>query len=45
MKDFCGLYDLENIIKEPACYKNLNNPSSIDVMLKNKKDNFCNSMT
>ena len=27
MKDFCDLYNLENLIKEPTCYKNPNNPS------------------
>ena len=37
MKDFCELYDLEHFIKGPTCYKNPNNPSSIDVMLTNKK--------
>ena len=45
MKNFCDLYDLENLIKEPTCFKNPNNPSSIDVMLTNKKNSFCNSMT
>ena len=45
MKDFCELYDLENLIKGPTCYKNPNNPSSMDVMLTNKKKGFCNSMT
>ena len=33
MKDFCELYDLENLIKESTCYKNPKDPSSIDVML------------
>ena len=32
MKDFCELYDLENLINEPTCFKNPDNPSSIDVM-------------
>ena len=43
MKDFCDLYDLENLIKEPTCFKNPNNPSSIDLMLTNRKRSFCNS--
>ena len=38
MKDFCDLYDLENLIKEPTCYKNAENPSSIDVILTNSKN-------
>ena len=40
MKNFCNLYDLENLIKEPTCYKNADNPSSIDVMLRNSPDSF-----
>ena len=45
MKDFCETYDLKNLIKEPTCFKNANNPSSIDVMLTNRKLSFQNSMT
>ena len=45
MKEFCEIYSLENLIKEPTCYKSVNNPSSIDIMLTNKKLSFQNSMT
>ena len=45
MKDFCELYNLDNLIKGPTCFKNAKNPSSIDVMLTNKKSSFQNSMT
>ena len=45
MQEFCEIYDLENLIKVPTCYKNPSNPSSIDVMLTNKKSSFQNSMT
>ena len=45
MKDFCEIYDLENLIKKPTCYKSSKNPSSIDVMLTNKKGDFKNSVT
>ena len=45
MKEFCEIYDLENLIKKPTCYKNPKNPSSIDVILTNKKSSFQNSMT
>ena len=45
MKEFCDTYDLENLIKKPTCYKNPNNPSSIDVMLTNSKSSFQNSIT
>ena len=35
MNDFCNAYNLSNLIKEPTCYKNPDNPSSIDLTLKN----------
>ena len=44
-KDFCEMYNLENLISGPTCFKNANNPSSIDVMLTNRKTSFQNSMT
>ena len=44
MQEFCDMYSLVNLIKEPTCFKNPNNPSSIDVMLTNRKDSFQNSM-
>ena len=40
MKDVCEMYDLENLIEEPTCFKNASNPSSIDVMLTNRKNIF-----
>ena len=45
MKTFCETYNLENLIKGPTCYKNADNPSSIDIMLTNKKLSFQNSLT
>ena len=45
MKDFCERYGLENLLKVPTCYKNPKNPSSIDIMLTNKKLIFQNSLT
>ena len=45
MKNFCEMYDLVNLIKGPTCYKNPKNPSSIDVMLTNRKSDFQNSVT
>ena len=40
MSEFCQLHNLHNLIKEPTCYKNPNNPSSIDMILTNRIDNF-----
>ena len=42
--DFCELYDLENLIKQPTCYKNADSPSSIDILLTNRKNSFQNSI-
>ena len=44
MKNCCEIYNLENLIKEPTCYKNPDNPSSIDVILTNSKNSFQNAM-
>ena len=40
LKDFCDLYSLKNLIEEPTCYKNPINPSSIDLILTNRAQNF-----
>ena len=45
MKLFNDTYNLENLIKEPTCFKNPLNPSSIDVMLTNDKCSYQNSVT
>lgn len=37
MKEFCEIYHFEKLIKDPTCYKSSENPSSIDIMLTNKK--------
>ena len=44
MSGFCMLYDLSNLINEPTCYKNPVNPTSIDAILTNKENSFCNSI-
>ena len=33
------------MINEPTCYKNANNPSSVELILTNRKTCFHNSMT
>ena len=35
LTSFCTLFKLENLVKEPICYKNPNNPSCIDQFLTN----------
>ena len=41
--EFCDVYNLKNLIDVGTCYKNPNNPSSIDVILTNRKRSFYNS--
>ena len=46
MENFCETYDLSNLIMEPTCNKNHHfNPSSIDVILTNRKSYFQKSCT
>ena len=45
MEEFCKLYNLSNLIKEPTCFKNPNNPSVIDLILTNRPNCFQGSMT
>ena len=42
MKKFCDIYDLENLIKEPTCFKNPNN--RLILCLQIKRNSFCNSI-
>ena len=42
---FCEMYKLKNLITDPTCYKNPNNPSLIDVILTNRKRSFQYSKT
>ena len=37
---FCEIYHLPNIIKQPTCFKNLSNPSCIDLFLTNNANCF-----
>ena len=45
MKIFCETYDLTNLITEPTCFKSVENPSSIDVILTNRTQSFEDSVT
>ena len=40
LNDFCDIYILENLVKEPTCYKNPDNLSCIDLFLTNRPRNF-----
>ena len=43
MNDFCESYNLSSLIRESTCYKNAENPSYIDLFLKNSTNSFQNS--
>ena len=45
VNDFCNVYNLSNLIKEPTCYKNPDNPSCIDLFLTNRTKCFQSTMT
>ena len=45
MNDFCAMYNLKNLIKDPTCFKSPLHPSSIDLILTNKINYFQNSQT
>ena len=40
MHDFCNVYNLESLSNTPICFKNPENPSYINLLLKNSKSNF-----
>ena len=37
---FCNQYKLKSLNKDPTCYKNIDNPSCIDLLLTNSTKNF-----
>ena len=40
MSDFCDTYNLKNVVVGPTCFKNISNPSAIDLILTNKNRSF-----
>ena len=43
MKSFCNTYNFKCLVKEPPCFKNIDNPSCIDLILTNKPSYFQNN--
>ena len=43
LTSFCTLFKLKNLVKEPTCYKNPNNPSCIDLFLTDCARSFHNT--
>ena len=42
---FCQVYDCKNLIREKTCFKNLQKPSCIDLMITNMPKSFQGSVT
>ena len=40
LRNFCDLYKLKNLVREPTCFKNPDNPSCIDLLLTNCSRSF-----
>ena len=40
MDNFLCSYNLKNLVKKPTCFKNVNNPRTIDLILTNKSKSF-----
>ena len=40
ISEFCEIYNTKNIIKEKTCFKNLENPICIDLILTNRLRSF-----
>ena len=40
LNNFCDIYNLKKLVKEPTCYKNPVNPSCIDLILTNRRRTF-----
>ena len=45
LNDFCNVYNLFSFVKEPICFKNHYNPSSIALFLTNRPRSFQNTVT
>ena len=45
LNDFCDIYNLKNLVKEPTCYKIPDNPSCIDLFLTNRPSAFQRTTT
>ena len=43
LEEFCASYNLKNLIKQPTCFKNLENPTRINYILTNHPKSFYSS--
>ena len=45
ISEFCAIYGLKNLVKEPTCYKSTENPSCVDLILTNRHRSFQSTIT
>ena len=45
MSEFCETYNLQNLVKDPSCYKNPSKPTCIDLILTNFPKSFQHTQT
>ena len=45
MSQFCEIYNLHNLVKDPTCYKNPSKPTCIDLILTNFPKSFQHTQT
>ena len=45
LNNFCNVYNLFSLVTEPTCFKNLCNPSFIDLFLTNRPRSFQSTLT
>ena len=45
MSEFCAIYGLKNLVKEPTCFKSTENPSCVDLILTNRHRSFQSTIT
>ena len=45
MIEFCNTYNFKNLTKDPTCFKNVHNPSTIDLIPTDKPRSYLNNIT
>ena len=43
LNEFCEIYNLKNLVKDPSCFNNPEKPSCIDLIITNQPKSFQNT--